>query len=235
MISILLLASLAGAGPKDEGGWMETFSVEKDDWTSTAKNPWFILEPGYTLALEGGGERLVVTVLGETRIVDGVETRVVEERESEDGELIEVSRNFFAASKKTNDVFYFGEEVDIYEGGKIVSHHGAWIAGKDGARFGLMMPGKPVVGMKHYQEIAPGAAMDRAEVVSLNETVRTPIGTFSDCLKVAETTPLEPGNREFKLYAPGVGLLQDGGLKLVEFKNGETRVYNYGETGKLAK
>jgi hypothetical protein len=59
--------------------------------------------------------------------------------------------------------------------------------------------------------------MDRAEIVSLVETVRTPAGEFKNCLKTAETTPLEPGVREFKYYARGVGLIQDGSLKLVKY------------------
>ena len=45
------------------------------------------------------------------------------------------------------------------------NHKGAWLADKNdknGAKAGLMMPGKPKVGMKYYQEIAPGVAMDRA-------------------------------------------------------------------------
>lgn len=41
----------------------------------------------------------------------------------------------------------------------------------------------------------------------------TPAGTFARCLKTKETTPLESGS-EYKFYAPGVGLVQDGGLKL---------------------
>jgi hypothetical protein len=32
---------------------------------------------------------------------------------------------------------------------------------------------------------------------------------------VDETTPLEPGEKETKYYAPGVGLLKDGPMKLV--------------------
>jgi hypothetical protein len=65
--------------------------------------------------------------------------------------------------------------------------------------------------------LAPGVAMDRAEIVGLNETVKTPAGEFSGVLKVAETTPLEPAAREFKYYARGVGLVMDGTLRLVSF------------------
>ena len=57
--------------------------------------------------------------------------------------------------------------------------------------------------------------MDRAEIVSLRDTLTTPAGRFTLLLRIAETTPLEPGVREFKLYAPGVGLVLDGSLSLV--------------------
>jgi len=82
---------------------------------------------------------------------------------------------------------------------------------------GMIMPGKPSIGMRYMQEIAPGdKAMDRAEVVSLNETVEVPAGKFENCLKTQETSASEKG-REYKLYAPGVGLLVDGGMKLTKY------------------
>lgn len=68
---------------------------------------------------------MVITVLNETKIVNGTVTRVVEERETENGELVEVSRNYFAVSNPSNDICYFGEDVDDYERGKIIRHEGA--------------------------------------------------------------------------------------------------------------
>jgi hypothetical protein len=160
---------------------------------------------------------LTITVLEETVEVDGYLTRVVEEREWRNGELIEVSRNFFAICEETKDVYYFGEEVDMYSQGAITSHSGEWRSGKGNARFGLIMPGDPRTGMKYYQEIAPEVAMDRAEVVSLNETLDTPAGTFSNSLKTREGTALNLLEREYKIYAPGVGLIQDAQLLLTEY------------------
>src|SRR5262249_7417449 len=149
--------------------------------SATGNNPYFILEPGYQLILEGGRERLTITVLEETKKVAGVETRVVEEQETKDGKLTEVSRNYFAVSTRTNDVFYFGEEVDMYKNDTLVNHEGGWLAGLQDARFGLMMPGQPLSKARHYQEFAPQIAMDRAEIVSTNETVQTPAGEFKNC------------------------------------------------------
>jgi hypothetical protein len=202
----------APAGKED---WTSTFAVENGELTTTGRNPFFVLEPGYQLVLEGGSARLTITVLGETRTLAGVETRVVEERETNSGKLVEVSRNYFAISKRTASVYYFGEDVDIYKNGKVTGHEGGWLAGVNGARFGLMMPGEPRVKERYYQEFAPEIAMDRAEIVSASRTVSTPAGVFRNCLETAETSPLEPGTKEAKYYAGGIGLVREGALKLV--------------------
>lgn len=204
-------------------GWVDRFDVDKKDFVSIGANDYFRLEPGVFLALEKGKERLVITVLDETRFVDGVETRVVEERESKGGRLVEISRNFFAFNAADRGVYYFGEEVDIYKNGKVVRHEGAWESGKNGARFGLMVPGRPEVGARFYQEIAPGVAMDRARIVAIDASIRTPAGEFKGCLEFVETTPLEPLARDSKVYAPGVGLVKDGSLLLVEHGRKEER------------
>jgi hypothetical protein len=81
----------------------------------------------------------------ETIEIDGTQTRVVEEREWRNGELIEASRNFFDICEQTEDVFYFGEEVDMYSGGQLASHSGAWWAGEDNARPALIMPSRPSI------------------------------------------------------------------------------------------
>jgi len=201
--------------------WTASFDLENCDFASTGENSYFILEPGYQVILEGeeNGEQLqlTMTVLDETKLVDGVQTRVVEEMESEGGNLVELSRNYFAICKPTNDAFYFGEDVDIYEDGEIVSHEGTWLAGQNGAKAGMIMPGKVEVGMKYYQEIAPGVAEDRAEIVSVNDTLDTPAGKFQNVLKTEETNPLEPNEKEYKFYAPRIGLIQEEGLKLVNY------------------
>ena len=205
--------------PRPAASWTETLVPTDEKCLSTGRNDYFILEPGYQLSFEGkeGGKKveLVVTVLNETKVVDGVETRILEERESANGALVEVSRNFFAVGEKTHHVYYFGEEVDIYKKGKMVSHEGAWLSGVKGAKYGILVPGQVRVGDRYYSEKAPKVAMDRQENVSTDAVIETPAGNFEHCFKVKETTPLEAGT-EYKLYAPGIGLVQDGDLKLVK-------------------
>lgn len=215
-----ILGGSCGTSSEDpfaDPSWRNTFGISECSLTSSGRNTYFILEPGFRLVLSGGSEKLQITVLDETKRVAGVTTRVVEEREWKDGELIEVSRNFFAICPTTRDVFYFGEEVDDVNDGQVVGHAGAWLAGTNGARAGLIMPGDPRVGMKHYQEIAPDVAMDRAEILSLDETLKTPAGVFSNCLKTEEGTPLNTNEKEFKTYAPNIGIIQDERLLLTGY------------------
>jgi uncharacterized membrane protein YkoI len=239
-VMALAVVGLAACAKSEQAGgaagWKDGFAVDKNDLARTGRNPYFILEPGYRLHVSSGKDTLVVSVLEETEVVDGVTTRVVEERETENGKLAEVSRNFFALDPATRDVYYFGEDVDEYKDGKIVGHEGAWRAGVNGAKFGLMMPGKPKVVDKYYQEIAPKVAMDRAEVVGLADTLETPAGSFKDCLRVKETSAIEKGS-SIKVYAPGVGLIKDDEFVLTKAEQGEAEEAKEAENAlsKLAK
>jgi len=190
-------------------------------------NPYFIMEPGWWIALEGQEEddegeietvRVEITVLNEIRLVAGVMTRVIEEREWIDDELYEVSRNFYAICQATNDIYYFGEEVDFYEDGQIVNHDGAWLAGENGAEPGIIMPGTVLLGSRFMQEIAEeDEAMDRAEIVSIMEME---IGgqNFEDVILTLDSSALEPDEPgEEKYYAPGIGNVKDGEKELIDY------------------
>jgi hypothetical protein len=203
------------SGQAGKPGWRETFDVSKADLLPQGNNPYLTMQPGRVLRLKNGIDTLTITVLPGVQDVDGVRAGVLEERETKDGKLVEISRNFFATHRSTGDVYYFGEDVDNYKDGKVISHESAWRAGVQGARFGLMIPAKPTLGQRFYQEIAPQVAMDRVEVVSINETVRTPAGTFERCVHLRETTPLE-GDVSHKYYAPGIGLIKDDEFELAE-------------------
>jgi hypothetical protein len=204
------------AGPQSGAPFQEEFNIAQCALSTTGRSDYFVLEPGFQLVLESRSERLHITVLDETKTVAGVTTRVVEEREWKDGQLYEVARNYFAICPQTKDVFYFGEDVDFYEGAKVSGHAGTWLAGQKGARAGLIMPGTPKAGMRYYQEIAPGVAMDRAEVLSVSETLKTPAGTFPNVLKTREGTALNSDEIEHKYYAAGIGLIKDQDMILTK-------------------
>ncbi len=195
----------------------DQFPVDQAKLSATGRSAYFVLEPGYQLTYAAGTEQVVDTVLDQTQQIDGVTTRVFEKREMKGGELTEVKRDYLAIDPGTGDVYFFGEDIDEYEGDKVVGHEGAWRSGVGAARFGLLLPGAPRVGQKHAQEIAPGAAMDQSEVVSTTESVQVPAGAFAGAMAVDETTPLEPMATVRKYYAPGIGMVKEDELVLVKY------------------
>ncbi len=212
--TVLILTALTMLTADD---FQAVFIVDKKTLGVKGANPYFNLTPGYTLEYQHGSASDTITVLPETKMIDGVETRAVEHRETKNGKLAEVTRDYYAIDSVTNDVYYFGEEVDVIKDGKIVDHEGTWLAGVKGAKFGLMMPAAPRAGQKFYQELAPGVAMDRVEVVSVEEKVTTRAGVFEKCVHVRETSPLEKLLGDSKWYAPRVGQVKDGKMALVKY------------------
>jgi len=231
---IVMSAIVSFSSSARAASFTDEFPLEDCKFKTEGENRYFILEPGRQLyfsnisCVSAGNcedfEEVVITVLNQTRninlVINGnlrtVKTRVVEEVETVNGDLVEISRNFFAECGGTEDVYYFGEEVDIYENGQIVSHAGAWLAGVNGAKPGIIMPGGAfLLGARYFQEIAPGVAMDRGEHVSMGLDVEVPAGNFEDCVKVKETTPLNKKELTTKIYCPETGLVIDNDLELI--------------------
>ncbi len=172
-------------------------------------------------------EELWITMLPQTRTIRyfdngkqrSATTRVMQEFETADGEVEEISRNYVASCSPMNDVYYFGEDVEDGDGNPLPD---AWLAGRDGARPGILMPDRAfLLGSRYYQEIAVNAK-DRADHVELGLEINVPAGTFQNCVKIIETSPLEPGHQSLKFHCPNVGLVVDGDLELVAiFKNAQ--------------
>ena len=72
---------------------------------------------------------------------------MIEEKDFEDGELVERTLDYFA-QHKDGSVYYFGERVDDYEDGKVVGHKGQWLSGEGKNRHGVFMPAQPVVAQR---------------------------------------------------------------------------------------
>ena len=135
-----------------------------------------------------------------------VDALVVEDREFEDGALAEVAIDYFAQADD-GTVFYLGEEVDEYEGGKLKGHKGSWMFGKDTQNPGVLFPAHPTVGARFKSEDVSKDINEQDEVVSVSKTVMTPAGTYKNCVKVREK--LADGTTECKYYAPGVGVVRE--------------------------
>lgn len=189
-------------------------------FANKARSPYFVLEPGYQLALKGveGNDSLVVvyTVMTETKRIGAVETRVIMRHESAGGKVRSNTRMFVAFCRESGNMCLFGEEVTNYKDGKEAGTAGSWIA-EGNTRFGILAPGHPEIGDRWYRQYAPKVAMGRTEIVGLSETVQVPAGRFTRVVKTEESTPLNPGWRSYRYFAPGVGLIREGNLVLVRY------------------
>ena len=214
LTALLLILSIAAC---DSNAPEDNFVVTYDPAFDAANfqgdaitNPFLPLPPGKTWELRGqtedGEERILVEVLQETREVNGVTATVVRDRAYLAGNLIEDTFDWFAQDNDGN-VWYLGEDSKEIENGQVVSSEGSWESGVDGAMAGIIMPATPAVGQAYQQEFYVGVAEDRGQVLNVNESVTVAAGSFTGCIKTADTTPLEPDVLEYKYYCPNVGLV----------------------------
>ena len=184
-------------------------------FTLNIDNPYFPLPVGMVQIIEDPKEKVQISVLDQTEVVAEINTRVVEEREWIHGELAEVSRNYYAQTPD-GTVCYYGEDVDDYTEGEVVSHSGSWRAGEGNSKPGIIMPANPQVGQKYQQETVPHIADDRARHIAFEPSFTTPAGTFKNVLLVEEKMTYEIPN-SYKRYAKGVGLIFDDGMMLTKY------------------
>jgi len=179
------------------------------DFTTEIDNPYFPILPGSRRVFretdaEGAVRRVVVTVTNDTKTIIGIETRVVHDIVTEDGQVTEDTYDWYAQDSEGN-LWYMGEDTKEYENGKLKTTEGSWQAGVDGAQPGIIIPADPKPGMTFREEYYAGQAEDGAEILSLSAHAKVPYGTFDHVLQTRNYTPLEPDLVEEKFYATGVG------------------------------
>jgi hypothetical protein len=172
-------------------------------------DPWFPLEPGTVLAYRGEDEGVpatdVVRVTRGTHEILGVRATVIRDRVREGGRLVERTADWYAQDRAGN-VWYLGERTaTLGRDGRVKSTEGSWRAGRRGARAGIFLPARPRAGDGGWQEYDEGRAQDRYRVLDLHARVRTPAVASRRAMLVRETTPLEPGVVDHKLYVRGIG------------------------------
>jgi hypothetical protein len=215
-----LAVLVAGCGSDDDGDraepgadlphGSEPAELDPADFSTRIDNRYWPMTPGSRwvyreIDSEGGKQRVEVTVTRKTKkIANGIEARVVHDVVTEDGELVEVTDDWYAQDSAGN-VWYLGEDTTEYESGKPKSTAGSFEAGVDGAQAGIILPAEPEVGMTYRQEYYAGEAEDMGEIVGLDEQAEVPAGHFQNVLMTKDLNPLEPKVLELKFYAPNVG------------------------------
>jgi hypothetical protein len=183
-------------------------------------NPYFPLEIGTSHTLKGTRtdgdpvvEHGVITVQGPGPVILDVPTVIVLDEAFDAGVLVERTFDYYAADKDGN-VWYFGEDVTNFrydDAGALLGtdNKSAWRAGVNGAQPGISVSGVPEVGLTLFQEHAPAdEAMDYAEILAVDLEITGPGGTFHNVMKTFEGSTIDTELREYKYYAPGMGMIR---------------------------
>jgi hypothetical protein len=202
----------AGSGTGDLPQGSDPVNLDPSEFTPGSDNTYFPLEPGrqwtYREADGSGGTADVVVTVSSvtTKIANGVEARVVRDTVTEDGEVTEDTKDWYAQDADGN-VWYLGEDTAEFENGKVDSREGSFEAGVNGGLAGVIMPAEPAAGMEYRQEYYQGKAEDNGAVLAPGQQVETTAGHYGDALLTADSSTIEPDVLEYKLYAPDVGLV----------------------------
>jgi hypothetical protein len=206
----------------DPPGYQATekdFSVDRFSAASTIINNQYLpIVPGATFTLTGtanrgggGNAHQVIFIVTEvTKMVDGVRTVVLWDRDFQEGVLAEEELAFWAQDDSGN-VWLMGEYPEEHEGNK-VSAPATWLAGNQLSAPGILMRRDPQLNTGIYKQgEAPSVGfLDQAQVFALNQHDCVPVGCFDGVLVVDEWDPNNQpqDGHQFKYHAPGVGIIQ---------------------------
>jgi hypothetical protein len=194
---------------------------DRGNFTNGARidNKWSPLVPGTQFVLVGRADRgqgrrphrVVLTVTDLTKVIDGVRSRVLWDRDYNQGRLVEGELAFHAQDDDGN-VWNLGEYPEEYERGRFAGAPDTWMAGVARARAGILMRATPRAGTSSYlQGWAPEIDFaDRARVSRTGQRNCVPLRCYRNVLVIDEWNPSEPGAIQSKYYAPGVGNIRAG-------------------------
>jgi hypothetical protein len=183
-------------------------TIRPNDFSPRVTNPWYPLVPGTTFVYSGVKDNVkavdIYAVSRHTKKIDGVVTRMVNDRLLLNGRLAERTTDYYAQDKCGN-VWYFGEDTAELSHGKVLNTDGSFHAGVDGAQPGVYMQANPQLCRWFRQEWLKGEAEDQYRAVSKTAKATAPDGRFAHVLRTEETSALEPGVLDNKYYVKGIG------------------------------
>lgn len=199
----------------------EDFQLSNFDQNSvTINNRYFPLIPGTRHEYDGStvedgktlSHRVIFTVTNLTKVINGVNTVIIWERDFTEGELEEDELTFFAQDKAGN-VWHLGQYSELWDAGEYTAGRTWFVGQPSDAKAGIMMKADPRPNKPDWSEgfaPAPYFWNDRAHVRSSTEETTVPTGTYDGVLLTEEYNEEEPSAIQLKYYAPGVGVVRVG-------------------------
>src|SRR5215472_3141931 len=189
--------------------------LDPRSFVTVIDNPYFPLPVGRTLVYtgvkDGQTQTDTVTVTDQTRVILGITATVVSDIATHDGAVLERTFDFYAQDGQGN-VWYLGEDTTAFLPNGKTDTSGSFLAGVDGAQPGIIMEADPQIPDSYRQECYTGQAEDTAWVVATSGSVTVPYGKVRNVLTTLESTRLEPGAYDEKIYGRGIGIVSERSL-----------------------
>lgn len=169
---------------------------------------------------EGARTMTIVTHLEKSRTFSWglveVECCVREEREFEDGELVEIATSYLAQDDEGN-VHLFGEVSVIYADGEVEEvEEDSWVVGElqpeDPAE--IQSADDPAMFMPASLEVGDVFQMDpdgdeTMTVLATDKKLKTRAGKYTTAVKLRESNPTESNQDETTWVVPGIGIVKE--------------------------
>jgi hypothetical protein len=213
----VITAPWASAAPSNASACGTSYAPVLDpaNFVGVIDNPYFPLPVGRTLVYtgikDGQTQTDTVTVTDQKRVILGINTTVVSDVATHDGTLLEKTFDFYAQDGQ-GTVWYLGEDTTAFLPNGKTDTSGSFTAGVDGAQPGIIMEADPQIPDAYRQECYAGQAEDTAWVVATSGSVTVPYGKVRNVLTTLESTRLEPGAYDEKIYGPGIGIVSERSL-----------------------
>ena len=230
-MSIFSLAAVAALAVLADGGATaaaqhETAGVRRPapppalppacQFVRTIDNPWFPLRPGTVLTYKGEDEgtpaRDVLRVTHRTKRIQGIRATVIDDRVYENGRVVERTQDYYAQDRKATSgtSARTPRRSSPTARSKAAKARSAPAATARGRHLHARPP-RP--GDGGWQEYYVGHAQDRFKILNTHTRLRTPAAQLAPRHAVRETTPLEPGVVDHKLYVRGIGTVREETVK----------------------
>src|SRR5687768_11310446 len=181
-------------------------------------NKFLPIVPGTTFTLSGTANRggggnaheVIFTATEVTKVVNGIRTQVLWDRDIQEGVLVEEELAFWAQDDLGN-VWLFGEYPEEHEGASVTAPS-TWLSGVAESKAGVLMRVDPKVNTSNYEQgNAPSVEfLDLARVHAVDQSTCGPTGCYEGVLVIDEWDPNQQpqDGHQFKFHAPGVGIVQ---------------------------
>jgi len=194
-------------------------------------NKWMPLHPGMQWTREGTtlvGSRpvphqVVTTMTDVIRRIDGVPTIASLDQDTDAGQVVEESIDYFGLDKQGN-VWLLGGYTADYSSGKYTYTADSWLGTQNGGEVGILMPADPVKKTpRWYIGKPPDGTGSAAEVVETGAHQCVDFACYDNVL-ITREGEIGAIDNAFKYYAPDVGFIRDSPRKDSQHKDVEQLV-----------